>query len=288
MTVRALPLLVLLAAVTAAADDEYSADAYATCSACHLPDGVGVPGAFPPIRNRAAALARLDGGREYLAAVVIYGLMGTIQVDGAQYFGVMAGLGAAMSDDDIAAALNYIVFELSDDEVSDVDPFTAAEVERGPGCGRGEEPDRWREVACRTGRKARRQLAVRRLVAAMFLVLACGGAGAGADDERAHVNYMLHCQGCHLPQTEGFPGKVPPIRDFVGYFLHSQEGREFLVRVPGVAQSALSDEEVAELMNWLVVKTQRRAAARRFCPVHRGRSFGAARESRNGSGTAPG
>ena len=125
---RVIVLLALLAVLPAAADDDYSADAYATCSACHLPDGVGVPGAFPPIRNRAAAIARLDGGREYLAAVVTYGLMGTIQVDGAQYFGVMAGLGAAMSNDDIAAALNYIVFELSDDEVSDVEPFTAAEV----------------------------------------------------------------------------------------------------------------------------------------------------------------
>ena len=73
-----------------------------------------------------------------------------------------------------------------------------------------------------------------------------------ADGQRAYVNYMLHCQGCHLPETEGFPGKVPPMKDFVGYFLHSEEGREFLVRVPGVAQSALSDDEVAELMNWLL------------------------------------
>jgi mono/diheme cytochrome c family protein len=93
---------------------------------------------------------------------------------------------------------------------------------------------------------------VRWIAVAAILVLASGE--SHADEQRAHVNYMLHCQGCHLPQTEGFPGKVPAIKDFVGYFLHSKEGREFLVRVPGVAQSALSDEEVAELMNWLVVK----------------------------------
>ena len=85
-----------------------------------------------------------------------------------------------------------------------------------------------------------------------ILILACSA--VRADEQRAQVNYMLHCQGCHLPQTEGLPGKVPPMKDFVGYFLHSREGREFLVRVPGVAQSALSDEEVAELMNWLVVE----------------------------------
>ena len=82
------------------------------------------------------------------------------------------------------------------------------------------------------------------------ILLAAGS--ALADDSRAHVNYMLHCQGCHLPQAEGFAGKVPRIKDFAGYFLHSAEGREFLIRVPGVAQSALRDAEVAELMNWLL------------------------------------
>ena len=75
---------------------------------------------------------------------------------------------------------------------------------------------------------------------------------ATADDERAHVNYMLHCQGCHLPQAEGFAGRVPPMKDFVGFFLHSAEGRDFLIRVPGVAHSALDDFEITELMNWLL------------------------------------
>ena len=70
---------------------EYSGDAFATCSACHLPDGVGVPGAFPPVRNRAATIAGLDGGRDYLITVVTYGLMGTIQVDGVGYNGRYMG-----------------------------------------------------------------------------------------------------------------------------------------------------------------------------------------------------
>lgn len=84
------------------------------------------------------------------------------------------------------------------------------------------------------------------------IVLLLLSATALADDQRAHVNYMIHCQGCHLAEAEGFAGKVPPMKDFVGYFLHSEEGREFLIRVPGVAQSALGDQEITELMNWLV------------------------------------
>ena len=76
---------------------------------------------------------------------------------------------------------------------------------------------------------------------------------ANADDHRAHVNYMIHCQGCHLPDAAGFAGKVPRMKNFVGYFLHSREGREFVIRVPGVATASLPDDELAELMNWLLL-----------------------------------
>ena len=76
--------------------------------------------------------------------------------------------------------------------------------------------------------------------------------GYGEDRSAAAVNYMLHCQGCHLPQAEGFPGKVPRINGFVGYFLGAREGREYLIQVPGVATAKLDDAEVAELMNWMI------------------------------------
>jgi mono/diheme cytochrome c family protein len=110
----------------------YSAAAFGTCSACHLADGAGIPGAFPPLRNRVTAIASLEGGREYLATVVSFGLMGTIEVGGMQYFGVMAGNNGAMTADEIAAALNYAVFELTDDKdaASSVPAFSAEEVSR--------------------------------------------------------------------------------------------------------------------------------------------------------------
>jgi len=107
----------------------YDSTAYATCAACHLPDGAGIPGAFPRIRSRAAAIAQLEGGRDYLITVTSYGLMGNITVDGAQYFGIMPGNSAAMSAEEIASVLNYIVFELSDTEATGIDEFTAEEVD---------------------------------------------------------------------------------------------------------------------------------------------------------------
>jgi len=122
-------VLMLPAATLQAAEEGYSADSYATCAACHLPEGVGVPGAFPPVRNRAAKIAGLDGGRAYLITVVNYGLMGTIEVAGNQYFGVMAGVAAGWPAEQVAEVLNYLVFDLNDND-ADLAPFTAAEVTR--------------------------------------------------------------------------------------------------------------------------------------------------------------
>ena len=83
------------------------------------------------------------------------------------------------------------------------------------------------------------------------LVLASGS--SAADDERARINYLIHCQGCHLPQAVGVPGNVPRMKDFVGYFMHSTEGREFVVEVPGVSTANLNDEQLTELVNWLLL-----------------------------------
>ncbi len=108
---------------------EYAADDYVICSACHLADGVGVPGVFPPIRNRASSMAKIEGGRTYLVTAVSFGLMGNIEVAGMPYFGVMAGNNGMLSSAQLANALNYIVFELSDDDITDVEPFTSDELE---------------------------------------------------------------------------------------------------------------------------------------------------------------
>ena len=38
----------------------------------------------------------------------------------------------------------------------------------------------------------------------------------------------------------------------MGYFLHIDGGREFIVQVPGVAGSPISDQELADVMNWVL------------------------------------
>ena len=66
------------------------------------------------------------------------------------------------------------------------------------------------------------------------------------------VDYALNCQGCHLEDGAGTPGSVPPLAGSVGRFLHVSGGREYLVRVPGVAQAPLDDAALAAVLNWML------------------------------------
>lgn len=68
------------------------------------------------------------------------------------------------------------------------------------------------------------------------------------------MNFILHCQGCHLPDGSGMAGKVPALRGQLARFLQAPGGREYIVQVPGVSTSKLTDSDVAALMNWLVVE----------------------------------
>jgi len=69
----------------------------------------------------------------------------------------------------------------------------------------------------------------------------------------AQSDYVEHCSGCHGMQGNSAPAQIPVLRDRVGYFLCTQEGREYLIRLPNVAYSAISDnQELADMMNFIV------------------------------------
>lgn len=73
--------------------------------------------------------------------------------------------------------------------------------------------------------------------------------------EPAEADYMLNCQGCHLPEGQGFPDRqVPDLRHQMARFLKVPGGREFLVQVPGSAQTALNDADLARLLNWMLLR----------------------------------
>jgi hypothetical protein len=89
-----------------------------------------------------------------------------------------------------------------------------------------------------------------RLVRALGALACLVAAAARAEDPR--VDYMLQCQGCHLADGSGSPGAVPDLRGSLGRLVSVPGGREYLVRVPGAAQSPLSDQRLAALLDWML------------------------------------
>jgi mono/diheme cytochrome c family protein len=76
---------------------------------------------------------------------------------------------------------------------------------------------------------------------------------AGAARANPAQDYMLYCMGCHGPGAEGVPGKVPPLAHTLGLYMKTPAGRNYVLRVPGAANSVLSDTELAAVLNWLAV-----------------------------------
>ncbi|MBR1177028.1 hypothetical protein JQ617_23960 [Bradyrhizobium sp. KB893862 SZCCT0404] len=71
--------------------------------------------------------------------------------------------------------------------------------------------------------------------------------------------WAIGCQGCHRPDASGSTGGAPDMKDFVSRFVTVPGGREYLVRVPGVATAAFSDKDLAALLTFVL---------RRFDPQH--------------------
>lgn len=101
----------------------------ANCAACHQASGEGVPAAFPPLAGHLPDVVAADGGRQYLIHVLLYGLQGEIDVNGATYNGVMPAW-AQFSDEQIAAVLNYALHSWGNDEMlpEGFEPLAADEI----------------------------------------------------------------------------------------------------------------------------------------------------------------
>lgn len=103
---------------------------------------------------------------------------------------------------------------------------------------------------------------MRRIFALGAAALLASPPPARARETERH-DYLLHCSGCHRPDASGTPGTVPSLFG-IDRFARREEGRAYLVGVPGVAQAPVSDERLAALLNWLV---REQAADRTSEPV---------------------
>jgi len=99
---------------------------------------------------------------------------------------------------------------------------------------------------------------------ALFIAGALAIAAPARADPR--VDYQLQCRGCHGPDGAGAPGAAPSFRGQLGKYLSVPGGREYLIRVPGAAQSELDDVRTAALLNWLLLEFSPAEVPRDFTP----------------------
>lgn len=118
----------------AAATPDHSAIFDANCSMCHQLGAMGAAGEFPRLAGRADQIAATAAGRQYLERVVLFGMMGTITVDGTPIVGGVMPSFNSLSDDTLAGALNYIVsLDATGKAHSSTPVFTAADIARARG-----------------------------------------------------------------------------------------------------------------------------------------------------------
>ncbi|HUX72480.1 MAG TPA: hypothetical protein VMV25_01125 [Steroidobacteraceae bacterium] len=85
-----------------------------------------------------------------------------------------------------------------------------------------------------------------------IIAVAAAAAANAAFAYRPKIDFQLNCMGCHLADGSGEAGRVPSIRRTLLLFSESPQGRNYVLRVPGVAESPLSDAATAALLNWMV------------------------------------
>lgn len=77
----------------------------AHCSACHLAEGQGLAGVFPPVAE-SSYLA--ENGTDAAVSAILNGLSGAITVNGIEYNGAMPNL-SYLSDSEIADVVTFVM-----------------------------------------------------------------------------------------------------------------------------------------------------------------------------------
>ena len=75
------------------------------------------------------------------------------------------------------------------------------------------------------------------------------------NSESIYKDYMLQCAGCHRYDGKGVESRgIPNFVDSIGLFSRLADGRAYMIRVPGSAQSQLNNDELAMVLNYIVAR----------------------------------
>ena len=102
-------------------------------------------------------------------------------------------------------------------------------------------------------------------------------AEAAIQANEPRIDYLLHCGGCHGMAGRGSPPVVPSLEVEAGLLASVPGGRDYLIRVPGSAQSSLDDAALARVLTWMLESFSAETLPKNFSPftaleVGRGRA----------------
>lgn len=91
------------------------------------------------------------------------------------------------------------------------------------------------------------------VLASFMLVAAASADPAPGDSGKARAKYILHCSGCHGLNGEGtIEGGIPGFPKSVRYIADLEQGRDYILHVPGVVSTNMPDADVAEVLNYIL------------------------------------
>ncbi len=105
-----LAALALMVSGTAhAAGESGEAIFTANCAVCHQANGEGAAGVAPALAGTLARFTTTPGGKQYLSAILISGMVGAIETQGHKFSGLMPSFADKLSDADAAAVIGYVL-----------------------------------------------------------------------------------------------------------------------------------------------------------------------------------
>jgi hypothetical protein len=92
-----------------------------------------------------------------------------------------------------------------------------------------------------------------RTAIALATILVSVALTAAASERSPRVNYILRCAGCHGIEGAGtIIGGVPSFHGSVSDLANDDAGRTYVLNVPGVLGTSLTDSEIAAVMTYVV------------------------------------
>jgi mono/diheme cytochrome c family protein len=183
---------------------------YAQCQACHQGNGMGTPGAIPPL----AKSEFVTGGEKRLLAILLKGVQGAITVEGKTYNGVMPAWEKSLSDKKIAAVASYVRSEWGNGapEISEA-KVAAARKEFEAQSASWTEADLLKIPA----EANFTEVAGAAPAAAAASATAAAAAPSGGDDAAilaaGKAGYSAICLVCHQATGTGLPPVFPPLKN---------------------------------------------------------------------------